>query len=354
MKIVTVIGARPQFVKAAAVSKSFLGSGIEETIVHTGQHYDKNMSSQFFDELGIPEPAINLNVRATNQGDQTAQMLLGIENVLLESQFDGVLVYGDTNSTVAASLAASKLHTPVFHVEAGLRSFNKRMPEEINRIMTDHVSDLLFCPTETAVSNLSLEGIHKGVFLTGDVMQETLLSCVDGERDLGLPIHIRPDDYYVATVHRAENTNSIERLSSIFLALSSLDKPVVLPLHPRTRKFLETYNIHYDCRKITIIEPVGYQDMVNLVARSLLVLTDSGGLQKEAVWLSKPCVTLRDETEWVETLELNRNILVGANTDSIIEGVSIASDAKKYYADSTLPSPVPSEYITELILKQSK
>ncbi len=353
MKIATIIGARPQFIKAAAVSNTFLGAGIEETIIHTGQHYHRNMSSRFFDELNIPEPAINLNVRATNQGDQTAQMLAGIELVLMKGNYEGVLVYGDTNSTVAASLAASKLHIPVYHVEAGLRSFNKVMPEEINRIVTDHVSDLLFCPTVTAVENLKREGIVDGVFLVGDVMQESLLSCVDPDHKLFLPEHVDETGYYVATVHRAENTNSEEKLRNIFTALSSLDKPVILPLHPRTKKFLGTHNIEFDTKQITIIEPLGYLDMVNLVARSRLVLTDSGGLQKESVWLSTPCITLREETEWVETLELNRNVVAGSDTQKILDSVDLALKSRHHYDNCAMPYPVPSKYISEIILKQS-
>lgn len=328
MKLITIIGARPQFIKAAPFSEEFRKNH-EEILVHTGQHYDENMSNVFFDELGIPKPDYNLGVGSGSHGKQTARMLEGIEGILLKEKPDGLLVYGDTNSTLAGALAASKLHIPVYHVEAGLRSYNKSMPEEQNRILTDHISDMLLCPTQTAVDNLRKEGITSGVINTGDIMYDTVLRNIDIAkakyqngvwldeiRQENGPIHdIVEKGYYLATIHRAENTDDPKKLSEIFQAFSTLDKPVLLPLHPRTRHLIGQLDV--DLRNIVIIQPVGYLLMLYLTSNAYMVVTDSGGLQKEAYFLKTPCTTLRDQTEWVETLENDWNVLSQIHVETI-------------------------------------
>jgi UDP-N-acetylglucosamine 2-epimerase len=358
MTLLTIVGARPQFIKLAPVSRALRQSGIREIIVHTGQHYDHGMSAIFFDELGIPEPDFNLGVGSGNHGHQTGEMLKKIEDVLLAEKPEWVVVYGDTNSTLAGALAASKLHVPVAHVEAGLRSFNRRMPEEINRVLTDHVSTLLFCPTETAVRNLAAEGITQGVHLVGDVMLDALLDSTERARERSTifdRLGLVEKKYLLATVHRAENTDDPARLRGIMTALTQLAdrEPVVFPVHPRTRKALEKLGfdttppspremasspispgpstVHRPPSSVLrpptseiglfFIAPLGYLDLVRLSASARVILTDSGGLQKEACWLGVPCVTLRDETEWVETVEKGWNILAGATPGRIVESV---------------------------------
>ena len=321
MKIVTIIGARPQFIKASPVSKALQAAGQQQFLVHTGQHYDYGMSQIFFDELGLPEPDVNLNTGSGNHGNQTGQMLTGIERILLAEKPDLVLVYGDTNSTLAGALAAVKLHIPLAHVEAGLRSFNREMPEEHNRVLTDHCADLLFCPTQTAVDNLSKEGITKGVHLVGDTMYDAVLYFLNSAlqrstvmADLGL----QKKSYLLATIHRPSNTDSAENLHNILSALAQADEPVVVPLHPRTRAMVETMHIVLaDWPNIRVIDPQGYLDMLMLEKNARMILTDSGGMQKEAYWLGVPCVTLREETEWVETVEAGWNRLVGSDYNLI-------------------------------------
>jgi len=322
MKIVTIIGARPQFIKAAAVSKK-LRKKFKEITIHTGQHYDKNMSYIFFDELGIPKPEYNLNIGSGSHGYQTGNMLIKIEEVVIKESPDMILVYGDTNSTLAGALVASKLLIPVAHIEAGLRSFNKNMPEEQNRILTDHVSKLLFTPTETAVKNLKSEGIRDGVYNVGDVMYDAILhfgKIAEEKSDILNRIDVDKNKYILATIHRAENTNYEYRLRNIVEALNESKEQIVLPLHPRTQKYLNEYNLKFN-DNIKIIESVGYLDMVMLEKNSSKIVTDSGGVQKEAFFLNKPCITLRDETEWVETVKNGWNMIVGANKDKILEGV---------------------------------
>ncbi len=328
MKIVTIVGARPQFIKCAPVSRA-LRAEHEEILVHTGQHYDANMSEVFFTELAIPAPDYNLGIGSGPQGEQTGRMLAEIEKVLQKEQPDMVLVYGDTNSTLAGALAAVKLHILVAHVEAGLRSFDRSMPEEINRIMADHISDLLFCPTQTAVDNLAAEGITKGVYLTGDVMVDALLyntgiaeqsSTVLEDLNLELEQDLVKGEYYVATVHRASNTDTEKNLSSIVEAFGEIGLPIVFPAHPRTVKYLKEYGL-YDRlpENITLTEPLPYLDMLHLMRHAKMILTDSGGVQKEAYILKVPCVTLRENTEWVETLDDGWNVLVGANRERIVD-----------------------------------
>lgn len=321
MKVVTVVGARPQFIKAAPVSHA-LRRVVTEVLVHTGQHFDANMSDVFFEELGIPEPDYHLGIGGGPHGAMTGAMLAEIERVLMAESPDWVLVYGDTNSTLAGALAAAKLNLPVAHVEAGLRSFNRRMPEEVNRVLTDHVSRLLFAPTETAVRHLADEGIREGVHRVGDVMFDATMHFQPRAQErLGLltELGLAPRGYYLATVHRAENTDDPARLAAIFGAFPELDRPVVLPLHPRTRKRLEELKLggllsHPNLR---LVPPVGYLDMLMLEANAQAVLTDSGGVQKEAYFLGVPCRTLRDETEWDETLVGGWNVLVGADPDAL-------------------------------------
>jgi UDP-N-acetylglucosamine 2-epimerase len=323
VKIVNIVGARPQFIKAAALSRELRRSH-HEVLLHTGQHYDYTMSGIFFDGLELPAPDVNLGVGSGNHGFQTGAMLSKIEEVLLSEKPDWVVVYGDTNSTLASALAASKLHIRVVHVEAGLRSFNRRMPEEINRVLADHLSDLLLCPSGTAVENLAREGIARNVHLVGDIMLDVLNWAREriAARPPEILRHLKlcEGEYVLATVHRSDNTDDAKRLTGILGALNALDERVVFPVHPRARKALSAGK-HKLSPLVKLIDPVGYLEMVSLTRSARRVLTDSGGLQKEAYWLGVPCVTLRDETEWVETVEVGWNRLAGSDRDRIVEEV---------------------------------
>jgi len=337
MKIVTIIGARPQFIKAATISRAIAAhnrltpesSPLTEVIIHTGQHYDDNMSAIFFRQLEIPEPNYNLNIGSCYHGVQTGRMMIAIEDVLLKENPDWILIYGDTNSTLAGALAAAKLHIRIAHVEAGLRSYNRLMPEEINRIVADQLSNLLFCPSQVAVSNLAAEGIINGVTVTGDVMADALQFAAlkaATQSDILPRLGLQPKGYLLATVHRAENTDDHDRLGNIMHALSKLaeSEVVVLPLHPRTKKILEDTSpslLAFSPSRLQLIDPVGYFDIIALEKSASKILTDSGGMQKEAYWLKVPCITLRDATEWIETVESGWNILGGANCDRISEAV---------------------------------
>ncbi|SHI50037.1 non-hydrolyzing UDP-N-acetylglucosamine 2-epimerase [Pseudozobellia thermophila] len=328
MKIITIVGARPQFVKAAVVSRAIEEfnadngrDNIEELIVHTGQHFDENMSSVFFDQMNIPKPHYNLEINSLSHGAMTGKMLEKIEEVLVKERPDWVLVYGDTNSTIAGALAAKKLHIKVAHVEAGLRSFNMRMPEEINRILTDRISDILFCPTQTAIDNLKNEGyggIDVKQVLCGDVMYDAALFYTERANR---PESVNEDAGFVlSTIHRQENTDDKGKLSSIFEALKSIaqDQKVILPLHPRTIKKLDDFGIVPDSN-IQILEPVGYFEMIWLLINCSCVITDSGGLQKEAFFFKKPCITAREETEWVELIHSKVNFLAGSDKHKILD-----------------------------------
>lgn len=339
MKIVTVIGARPQFVKASAVSRSIedhnRGNGeITEILVHTGQHYDYNMSQVFFDQLKIPAPRHHLGVKSGSHGEMTGAMLARIEPVLVQEAPDFVLTYGDTNSTLAGALAASKLHIPVVHIEAGLRSFNRLMPEEINRVLTDHLSTHLFCPTDAAVANLEKEGITRGVFKVGDVMFDVFLFCRElacTESTILPDLGLDPGSYYLATVHRQENSDSMENLTNILSAFEELSSqdgcPVVFPVHPRTRKnLMERGDGLPATSRVRLIPPVSYLDMIALEVHARLILTDSGGVQKEAYFSGVPCVTLRNETEWIETVEAGWNRLAGTELARIVAACGEALD----------------------------
>jgi UDP-GlcNAc3NAcA epimerase len=326
IKIITVVGARPQFIKAAALSRKILQNyrnEIEEIIVHTGQHFDENMSKVFFEELDIPIPLYNLEISGGTHGSMTGRMLASIEDVLITEKPDWVLVYGDTNSTLAGALAAAKLHMPVAHVEAGLRSFNKRMPEEINRIVADSLSHSLFCPTETAVQNLLFEGVSENVFNVGDVMYDAALVFKERALEMSNILKtnkLQAEDFALVTCHRAENTDDPEKLSNILQALSAVSKSikVVLPLHPRTKKLIAQFGLGHHLANYILLEPLSFLDMVALEQAAKIIITDSGGVQKEAFFYNVPCVTMRDETEWVETVTTGRNILAGTNTQNII------------------------------------
>ncbi|MBL4938124.1 UDP-N-acetylglucosamine 2-epimerase (non-hydrolyzing) [Clostridium sp. YIM B02515] len=323
MKILTVIGARPQFIKAAAVSK-VLRSKYNEILIHTGQHYDENMSKVFFDELKIPIPDYNLTVGSGGHGVQTGNMLIKLEDIFVKEKPDLVLVYGDTNSTLAGALCASKLLIPVAHIEAGLRSFNMNMPEEQNRILTDHISTLLFTPTTSAVKNLYNEGIKNNIYNVGDVMYDAVKHFTNISKENSSIIDkldLLKKKFILTTIHRAENTNNISNLKNIIEALNETSKTIVLPLHPRTKKYIESYNLVLN-NNIKVIEPVGYLDMLNLEMNSEKIVTDSGGVQKEAYFMAKPCITLRNETEWVETVEAGWNIIVGTNKDKISKAIA--------------------------------
>lgn len=365
MKLITIIGARPQFIKAAPFSEVFRNEN-EELLVHTGQHYDANMSDVFFEELGIPKPNYNLEVGSGSHGKQTGRMLEKIEEIILKERPDGLLVYGDTNSTIAGALAASKLHVPVFHVEAGLRSYNKLMPEEQNRILTDHISNLLLCPTQTAVDNLTKEGIIDGVINTGDIMYDAVLRNIEISKrryssglwlkqlisENGKIPNFKEKDYYLATIHRAENTDSQEKLKEIFNAFEKMDKPVLLPLHPRTRKLIGELDIRLN--NTVVIQPVGYLLMLYLTANAYMVVTDSGGLQKEAFFLKTPCTTLRDQTEWVETLENGWNMLSPINVENILKTVTRKLDCLQRPQPLLFGNGNAAEIICKGILKGEK
>lgn len=322
MRLVTVVGARPQFVKAAAVSAAIGGTdGVEEVLVHTGQHYDVNMSDVFFSELGIPAPKFHLGVGSGGHGAQTGDIMGALEPIVEAERPDALLVYGDTNSTMAGALVAAKLHIPVVHVEAGLRSFDRRMPEEINRVVTDHVSTSLLCPSERAVANLKAEGIVDGVALVGDVMFDVLLATMAAAGDVdpvGERLGLAGRPYAVFTMHRAGLTDDPVAVERVLTAIDRLARDgleIVFPAHPRVRALVASRSFAHG---VHVIEPLGYRDMLTLTRRATAVVTDSGGLQKEAAWLGTPCVTIRDTTEWVETLDTGWNVLVGTDTEAIV------------------------------------
>jgi UDP-GlcNAc3NAcA epimerase len=357
-RIITVVGARPQFIKVAAVSKAIRKiPDIEEILVHTGQHYDINMSGTFFEELEIAPPAFNLDVNGGGHGVMTGAMLQLLEPLLENVRPDMVLVYGDTNSTLAGALAAAKLHIPVAHIEAGLRSFNRRMPEEHNRVITDHIADILFTPTKTATENLRREGLEtKRIIQVGDVMYDTALYFAEKAKKKSAVLDrlgLKPHEYILATVHRAENTDEPQRLKAICDGLETVayNFDVIFPIHPRTRSALEKYGIHLN--SINIIEPVGYFDMVALECQAAAIATDSGGVQKEAYFHGIPCVTLRDETEWVELVELGWNYLAppekGEIASIIPAVIGKAGRQGQPYGNGDAASKIVSSLCNELV-----
>jgi UDP-GlcNAc3NAcA epimerase len=331
-KILTIVGARPQFVKAAMLSTALRSSGhFDEVIVHTGQHYDHGMSDVFFEQLGIPEPGYSLGIAGGGHGAMTGRMLCALEPVMTRESPDLVIVYGDTNSTIAGSLTASKLHIPIAHIEAGLRSFNRRMPEEINRVLTDHMSERLYCPTENAVQNLRAEGIERGVHLVGDIMFDAALHfgrIAKDSNSCSLHHQLPPGGYVLATIHRQENTDDPLKLRRIVDALATLSKeiPVVLPLHPRTRDRLSEMGLAASLRGhgMNVIQPLGYLEMLAMEQTAGLIVTDSGGVQKEAYFFRVPCITLRDQTEWGELVDMGWNRLVDVLNDNIAETARLA------------------------------
>ena len=320
MKIISVVGARPQFIKLAILSKE-LRENHNEIIIHTGQHYDDNMSRYFFEEMQIAKPDYNLNIGSGSHGKQTAEMLIGLEDIFLHQKPDVVITFGDTNTTLATGLAATKLNIPVAHVEAGLRSHNREMPEEINRILTDHISDYLFAPTLTAMENIKIENLYGKPFLVGDVMYDSLLyygKIAEQKSRILKNLKLKQKEYILLTLHRPYNVDNIQKLQNIFSALKQTKKIIVLPVHPRSRKMIERTNTIIP-ENISIIEPLGYLDFIFLQKHSEKIITDSGGIQKEAYLNGIPCITIRPETEWIETVEAGWNVLVGDKKDQLIE-----------------------------------
>ena len=362
MKVVTILGARPQFIKASAVTRVLRADpGVQEMLIHTGQHYDNKMSRVFFEELEIPEPDYNIGIGSGMHGVQTGQMLEAIEPVLTKECPDWVLVYGDTNSTLAGALAAVKLHIPIAHVEAGLRSFKRRMPEEINRVLTDHASDILFAPTQSAVANLQSEGIlDDKIYLVGDVMYDVSLyygAIAEQKSKVLEQLELRPKEYILSTIHRAENTNDPIRLRAIFKGLVSVarEKPVVLPLHPRTRIALTQQGLLEEIvNHIQLIEPVGYLDMVMMEKNACLIATDSGGVQKEASFYKVPCVTLRDETEWVELVASGCNkLLPPLDSDEVAKGILDTIGIPQCFEENLYGDGYCAEKIVQCILRRT-
>jgi UDP-N-acetylglucosamine 2-epimerase len=354
LKIITIVGARPQFVKAATLSRQFQRLGIQELLVHTGQHFDANMSDIFFEEMEIPKPAYNLDIHGLTHGAMTGRMLEGIEEILLKEKPDGVLVYGDTNSTLAGALAASKLHIPLIHVEAGLRSYNMEMPEEINRILTDRISNVLFCPTDTAVNNLKREGFENmpiQIIKNGDVMQDAAMYYAErAEQKSDILKKINLSEFVLGTIHRQENTDSPDNLRSITSGLNEINRsvPVVVPIHPRTRNILAQQNI---VPEFTLIDPVGYFDMIMLLKHCKLVITDSGGVQKEAFFFGKHCITLREQTEWVELVENRYNILVGSDSGKLKSAFDLFSTKSSDFGLDLYGKGEAAERAAKVILK---
>jgi UDP-GlcNAc3NAcA epimerase len=356
----TVIGARPQFIKAATVSKvlktQFFSSVITEKIIHTGQHYDANMSDIFFSELNMSKPTWTLNHGGGTHGEMTAKMLMDLERIFAQEKPDAVLVYGDTNSTLAGALAAAKLNIPIMHVEAGLRSFNTRMPEEINRVLTDKLSKRLYCPTQTSVSNLVKEGHQDGIVLAGDVMYDICLemSALAKQKSTMFDhLNLSDNQYIFSTIHRAENTDDHTRLSSIASSLGEISEhtKVVFPVHPRTKQKIELLGLRKNLNKVVLTDPIGYIDLLALVSSAYAVVTDSGGLQKEAYFLKTPCITLRSETEWVETLGTGWNCLVephGSNLTSAVRSIAIPKEWEPLYGDGNAGTKIAQDIFETL------
>lgn len=358
MKILTIIGARPQFIKAVSFSRYLKSSpDIQEIILHTGQHYDNNMNDNFFSELDIPRPDYNLGVGSDTHARQTAKMMIGIEDIALKEKPDFILIYGDTNSTIAGALAGAKIHIPVIHIEAGLRSYDREIPEEINRVVSDSISTILFCPTETAVNNLKKEGITNGVYNVGDIMLETYLfyknKALKNSSILNR-LNLKPKEYILCTIHRASNTDNIINLKNIFIGLTDSKGIVILPIHPRTKKIInQDKSIKKSIGKnINIIEPVGYFDMISLEANAKKIVTDSGGVQKEAYFNKIPCITLRENTEWVETIEQGVNQLVGVDPGKIKESINNFYPQEQDYSKQLYGDGKTSEKIIEILRQQ--
>jgi UDP-GlcNAc3NAcA epimerase len=321
LKIITLIGARPQFIKAAVVSKAFLHFGIEELIIHSGQHYDEKMSEVFWEELGIPKPYKNLNIGSGNHGVQTGSIMIELEKIILnENKISAILVYGDTNTTLAGALVGSKLNIPIIHIESGLRSYNRQMPEEVNRVLTDAISDVLFCPSKIAVENLSKEGIVNNIYEVGDVMWDAIKTFAPiAKSKININKIIGHLDFTLLTLHRPSNTDNLFNLNNIISQLKQIQSEIYWPMHPRNKKHLSSLNLPSN---LHLIEPLSYFEMLIALENCTQVITDSGGLQKEAYWNKKPCVTIRSETEWVETLENGWNILASPENNEILKAIN--------------------------------
>jgi UDP-N-acetylglucosamine 2-epimerase len=338
MKIISVIGARPQFIKCAPVSKE-LRKNNREILIHTGQHYDYEMSKLFFDQLKITEPDYNLGIGSLSHGEQTGKMLIELEKIFLKEKPDLVIIYGDTNSTLAGALASVKLGIPTGHIEAGLRSFDRQMPEEINRVIADHISNFLFVPTKTAVNNLKNEGIFRQVFLVGDVMYDVLKQNMKVAKKSSIlkNLDVQPKEYFLTTIHRPSNTDNIHNLSTFLDIFSSIDEKIVFPIHPRTKNLIKKHGLEKKiANNILITKPVSYFDFICLESNAKKILTDSGGVQKEAYMLKVPCITLRENTEWIETVKDGWNILVGAQKKKIIDAINNFQphkNQKKYFGN---------------------
>jgi UDP-N-acetylglucosamine 2-epimerase len=353
MKIVTILGARPQFVKASVVSCAFRQVGIEEIIVHTGQHFDARMSDIFFKDLDLPQPDYHLNIHSLNHGAMTGRMMEKIEELLLQNRPNWICVYGDTNSTLAGALVAAKLYIPLAHIEAGLRSFNREMPEEVNRVVTDHLAQLLFAPTPLAIECLQKEGIVQGIHLVGDVMMDAILTFklkANNSSNILSKYQLNPQKFYLATIHRPSNTDNRDRLSSILKSLTELDLPVVFPIHPRTQAQVQKQGLDFylESSKILAIPPVSYLDMLMLESNCQGLITDSGGMQKEAYILGRPCFTMRNETEWKETVEAGWNKLVQPETlKEAIANFIPPSQSPLFYGEGNAATK-----ITEVLLNE--
>jgi len=358
MKIQSVIGARPQFIKAASLSrylKKMPDIDVKEIILHTGQHYDSNMSEEFFSELNIPTPDYNLGVGSDTPARQTAKMMMGIEDVVLKEWPDFILIYGDTNSTIAGALVGAKLHIPIAHVEAGLRSYDREMPEEINRVVSDAISTILFCPTQTAINNLKREDITKGVYNVGDIMLETYLYYKDQAQknsEILNKLNLKPKEFILCTIHRASNTDNTENLKNIFIGLTNSRETIILPLYPRTKKKINQNEFlkKYIGTNIKIIDPIGYFDMISLEANAKKIVTDSGGVQKEAYFNEVPCITLRENTEWIETIEQGVNQLVGVDPKKIEESIINLHPKEQNYSKQLYGDGKTSAKIIEILL----
>jgi len=358
MKILSIVGARPQFIKAVSLSR-YLKSvpDISEILLHTGQHYDNNMSDDFFSELNIPKPDYNLEIGSDTPARQTAKIMMGIENIALEECPNFILIYGDTNSTIAGALVGAKLYMPVVHIEAGLRSYDRKMPEEINRVISDVISTILFCPSQAAVNNLKQEGINEGVYNVGDIMLETYQYYKDKAQKSSRildKLNLKPEKYFLCTIHRASNTDNIENLKNIFTGLTNSKETIILPLHPRTRKKNNQSKSLRKCigNNIRIIDPIGYLDMIYLEANAKKIVTDSGGVQKEAYFNRVPCITLRENTEWVETVEEGVNKLVGVEPEKIKESINNFSPSELNYSKNLYGDGRTSEKIVKILQKQ--
>ena len=357
MKILSVVGARPQFIKAASLSR-YLKSvpDTREILLHTGQHYDSNMSDDFFSELNIPKPDHNLEVDSNTPAQQTAKMMIGIENIALKECPDFILIYGDTNSTIAGALVGAKLHIPVVHIEAGLRSYDRKMPEEINRVVSDAISTILFCPSQVAVNNLKQEGINEGVYNVGDIMLETYQYYKDKAQKSSTileKLNLKSKKYLLCTIHRASNTDDMGNLKNIFIGLTESKEVIILPLHPRTRKKIKQSKSlrEYIGNNIRITEPIGYLDMIYLEANAKKIVTDSGGVQKEAYFNRVPCITLRENTEWVETVKEGVNELVGVNPEKIKASINNFSPSELSYSKNLYGDGKTSEKIIKILNK---